>query len=389
MPSLCLGQELTPTARGDPVLIVPQTALDVLKLTKAGIGEDIILRQLRRAAPVELTADQIVYLTNAGVSQNIVKALIDGGTQLPPDSDKDARPNKTVIAVGVSPHTDSPAPIPVLKATTGSTSNDPYEELGPTMSGIWTADLDPGYDGAPRQIEITHRRDSDTGGIAIGSRIVTKGKSTPEASGLIQWDPQEQTFHLKTVRATGEVTTGVVHPEANVVISEGTMTFTDGAKLDSKSIASISSPNVGKVEVFLKYKGEWVFSSGLKIVRIGSTEKSWFNGEPSKGPHEDNFESAKVVKTYPPKYPFLERLSFRPKNDTVYVEFVVNADGTISDANCISETNPAFEDAAIIAVKKWVFSPAKKNGVPQRSVRVIPIVFKLTTPSDGKSTPKQ
>jgi hypothetical protein len=46
MPSLCLGQELTPTARGDPVLIVPQTALDVLKLTKAGIGEDIILRQL-------------------------------------------------------------------------------------------------------------------------------------------------------------------------------------------------------------------------------------------------------------------------------------------------------------------------------------------------------
>jgi len=220
---------------------------------------------LRRAAPVELTADQIVYLTNAGVSQNIVKALIDGGTQLPPDSDKDARPNKTVIAVGVSPHTDSPAPIPVLKATTGSTSNDPYEELGPTMSGIWTADLDPGYDGAPRQIEITHRRDSDTGGIAIGSRIVTKGKSTPEASGLIQWDPQEQTFHLKTVRATGEVTTGVVHPEANVVISEGTMTFTDGAKLDSKSIASISSPNVGKVEVFLKYKGCLLYTSGSSV----------------------------------------------------------------------------------------------------------------------------
>jgi TonB family protein len=383
-PSLCFGQAQVASGKSDSVPVLPQSALDSLKLARAGIGEDIILRQLRHAAPVDLTADQIIYLTNAGVSQSIVKALVDGGTPPRPDSDKVARPNQTVIAVGVSPHTDSPAPTPELNATTVSPSSDPYEELGPTMSGTWTADLDPGYDGAPRQITITHRRNADTGGIAIESRILTKGKSTPEASGLIQWDPQELTFHFKTVRASGEVIAGIFHPEANVLISEGTTTFNDGAKLDSKSVASVSSQNAGAVEVFLKYKGEWVFSSGLKIVRIGLADKSWPNGEPSNGPHEDSFESARVVKTYPPKYPFLEKLSFRPKNDTVYVEFVINADGTISDANSISETNPAFENAAVIAVKKWMFSPAKKNGIPMRSVRVIPIVFKLTTPSDGK-----
>ena len=75
----CFGQTPGATATVDSIPIMPQSALDALKLTKAGIGEDIILRQLKRAAPVDLTADQIIFLKEGGVSQNVIKALIDGG----------------------------------------------------------------------------------------------------------------------------------------------------------------------------------------------------------------------------------------------------------------------------------------------------------------------
>ena len=128
-----------------------------------------------------------------------------------------------------------------------------------------------------------------------------------------------------------------------------------------------------------------MFSSEIRLVRDASVASS--SGKPVYEPDGDDYESAKVIKTIAPKYPFLERLGFRPKNDTVYVEFIIDTSGSISDAQCISETNPAFEDAAVAAVKKWVFNSAKRKGTSIRSVRVVPIIFKLTTPSNGK--PKQ
>jgi hypothetical protein len=58
---------------------LPSAIQDVIKLTRAGITEEVILAQLRSAgAAYTLTRDQLVFLSNQGVSQNVIDALIHG-----------------------------------------------------------------------------------------------------------------------------------------------------------------------------------------------------------------------------------------------------------------------------------------------------------------------
>jgi hypothetical protein len=59
---------------------LPPSVNDVVKLTKAGMSEDIVLAQIKGMSPVQLTTDQIIYLSNVGVSQNVIKALIQTGS---------------------------------------------------------------------------------------------------------------------------------------------------------------------------------------------------------------------------------------------------------------------------------------------------------------------
>jgi hypothetical protein len=58
---------------------LPTGIQDVIKLTRAGMTEEVILAQLRKAGVgYSLTSDQLVYLSNQGVSQNVIEALIRG-----------------------------------------------------------------------------------------------------------------------------------------------------------------------------------------------------------------------------------------------------------------------------------------------------------------------
>ena len=50
---------------------------DVIKLTRAGMTEEVILAQLQSAGvSYKLTSDQLIFLSNQGVSQNVIQALI-------------------------------------------------------------------------------------------------------------------------------------------------------------------------------------------------------------------------------------------------------------------------------------------------------------------------
>src|ERR1700752_3123438 len=63
---------------------LPPGVQDVVKLTQAGVSEDIIVTQVKNAgAMYNLSADQIVYLSKAGVSQNVIKLLMTGGGSAP------------------------------------------------------------------------------------------------------------------------------------------------------------------------------------------------------------------------------------------------------------------------------------------------------------------
>ena len=56
---------------------LPPGVQDVVKLSRAGMSDDVILTQIRnQGAFYNLNADQIVYLKDQGVSQAVIKALI-------------------------------------------------------------------------------------------------------------------------------------------------------------------------------------------------------------------------------------------------------------------------------------------------------------------------
>lgn len=84
---------------------LPPGVQDVVKLTQAGIADDVILSQIRNnQATYSLTADQIIALKNQGVSQPVIKALIGGGG---------AAPVTTPVPMPVL--TPAPAPAPVVE----------------------------------------------------------------------------------------------------------------------------------------------------------------------------------------------------------------------------------------------------------------------------------
>lgn len=60
---------------------------------------------------------------------------------------------------------------------------------------------------------------------------------------------------------------------------------------------------------------------------------------------------------------------------TVYVIFVVEQNGRVSDPKAQSSTDPAFEKAAIAAVRQWRFEPGKRAGQAVRFRMRVPITF--------------
>jgi len=77
----------------------------------------------------------------------------------------------------------------------------------------------------------------------------------------------------------------------------------------------------------------------------------------------------------PPPYPEIARAS--GKTDTVILKVVVLANGSVGDVQVMRGEEP-FASAAVAAVKKWHYEPAKYKGQPITVFHIIRIPFKLT-----------
>jgi protein TonB len=75
--------------------------------------------------------------------------------------------------------------------------------------------------------------------------------------------------------------------------------------------------------------------------------------------------------TYPPE---LRRAGI---SGTVVLMFVVRDDGTTSNITVERSDNPAFEEPAVRAVRKWRFEPGEKDGKAVNTRVRIPIPFKF------------
>ena len=81
---------------------------------------------------------------------------------------------------------------------------------------------------------------------------------------------------------------------------------------------------------------------------------------------------ARPAPTYPPE---LRRAGI---SGTVVLKFSVRADGTTSNISVERSDNPAFEEPAIRAVRKWRFEPGEKDGKAVSCWVRQPIPFKFS-----------
>jgi TonB family protein len=94
-----------------------------------------------------------------------------------------------------------------------------------------------------------------------------------------------------------------------------------------------------------------------------------------------NVQPPRWLRRVPPVYPLALRRSGLRGNVTV--EFVVNIEGRVQDPVIVSSLNPAFNEPAIEAVRKWTFEPGRSDGVPMNTKLRQSIEFALNLPDGG------
>ena len=83
--------------------------------------------------------------------------------------------------------------------------------------------------------------------------------------------------------------------------------------------------------------------------------------------------------TPPTPYPMLARE--QGLEGVVVLSVLVRPDGRVEDARVASSSGAAvLDDAALAAVRSWLFTPATRGGRPVESIVEVPVKFALRSP---------
>lgn len=81
------------------------------------------------------------------------------------------------------------------------------------------------------------------------------------------------------------------------------------------------------------------------------------------------------MRTSAPVYP--SQLKRDGVTGMVSVSIMVDEQGNVQEPKVEKSSNPGFDQAAIDAVSKWKFKPAKKAGAPVSVKVVVPVKFAI------------
>ncbi len=79
------------------------------------------------------------------------------------------------------------------------------------------------------------------------------------------------------------------------------------------------------------------------------------------------------VKAVAPEYP--KEMRAEQASAIVTVKLLIDENGDVVEHSVMKSTRMEFEGAALAAVGKWKFKPAKKAGAPVRALITLPIKF--------------
>jgi TonB family protein len=90
----------------------------------------------------------------------------------------------------------------------------------------------------------------------------------------------------------------------------------------------------------------------------------------------------KVVRPVPPVYPMSMRYS--GIKGQVVLQFVVTPEGNVSNVTLLESNNPAFNEPAVDAIRKWKFEPGRNpEGKPVATMMRLPMMFSMNDTPDG------
>ena len=97
---------------------------------------------------------------------------------------------------------------------------------------------------------------------------------------------------------------------------------------------------------------------------------------PAVPPEPPTIEKVELVSMKPPVYP--PRCLRMGLEGIVKVRVLVGENGVPQEVSVARSSGESLlDEAALEAVRQWVFKPATRNGVPARAYAVVPIEFKL------------
>lgn len=121
--------KLAPAQSGAPQNVTGKTAItveEVVKLSKGGISEDIIITKIRRSGKAfDLSPEELLELKKSGVSDNIIKYMLDPAQPYTPPPSPDLK------------KTDAPPPVAVPKPVAKKYPEDPVASQIPPDPGLY------------------------------------------------------------------------------------------------------------------------------------------------------------------------------------------------------------------------------------------------------------
>lgn len=110
------------------------------------------------------------------------------------------------------------------------------------------------------------------------------------------------------------------------------------------------------------------------------------DGWPESGDSVRVERMPELLKMAAPEYPFA---TGRAASGTIIVQALVGTDGLVKRTRVVQALRPEFDEAAMAAVRRWVFAPGSSNGRPVATWVAIPIQLRMDGQGPADSLPRR
>lgn len=212
--------------------------------------------------------------------------------------------------------------------------------------------------------------------LALGSLVtamtivpVVIGLASPAMANAQSDSGNKQT--IKQVNTGGSITCVF----ASVEYPEGTVIQEDGGP--EQMCARVLNPESPKEPDAPRYSAEWIHTSkeirerSRNVVRVPQPPVA---GDVGRARVDGNVQSGRLVNKVQPVYPALARQG--RIEGVVRLQAIIGKDGSIEQLEVISG-HPLLQQAALDAVRQWVYQPTLLEGKPVEVDTTIDVAFQL------------